>query len=243
MGSVDFGLIPLKTIFNTKKLNNFNKKSSYEKLDEITKIEFEKNNSKKQKFKMDKKVKSLVNIENDIKKYKENLNEYFLYKKIEFKLDKDDRNGKIEVYIDDNLISEILDHTDKIIDLFYNERLNMFATTSYDSFSCIYIIPNKLISIIKHPNNLYFDNIFLSSNPFPTIITFEKQSNKIRSYSLTGLLIKEKIIIEEKDKIENITIIPLFNLLGGGREDRIKVANPSNKFYKIFNVPFFEEYQ
>ena len=238
MSSIDFGLIPLQTIFNPKKLNNFNKKSSYEKLDEITRLEFE----KKQKIKNDTKMKNLINIENDIQKYKENLNEYFLFKKIEFKFDKDDRNGKLEVYIDDKLISKIFDHTDKIIDLFYNERLNMFATTSYDSFSCIYIIPNKLFSIIKHPDSLYFDNIFLSSNPFPTIITFEKHNNIIRSYSLSGLLIKEKRIVEGEDKIEKINIVPLFNLLGGAREDRIKVTNPSNKFYKIFNIPFFDEF-
>ena len=242
MSSIDFGLIPLQTIFNPKKLNNFNKKSSYEKLDEISKIEYENINQKKAKSKKDKKLKNLINIENNIQQYKENLNEYFLYNKKEFKLDKDDRNGKLEVFIDGKL-NEIYDHTDKIIDLFYNERLNMFATTSYDSFSCIYIIPNKLFSIIKHPDSLYFDNIFLSANPFPTIITFEKQNNIIRSYSLSGFLIKEKNIFEGEDKIENITIIPLFNLLGGAREDRIKVSNPSNKFYKIFNLPFFDEYQ
>ena len=246
MRSVDFGLIPLQTIFNPKKVNNFNKKSSYEKLDKKTKIEFEKinpkNNAKKNKNK-EKKKNNLINDENDIQKYKEKINEYFYNKKIEFKYDKEDINGKLEVFIDDNLVSEIYDHTDKIIDIFFNERLNMFATTSYDSFSCIYIMPNKLFSIIKHPNNLYFDNIFLSSNPFPTIITYEKHKNIMRSYSLSGLLIKQKKIIDEIDGVENFTIAPLFNLLGGARKDRIKVSNQSNKFYKIFNLPFFDEFK
>ena len=235
MCSVDFGLIPLQTIFNPKKISNFNKKSSYEKLDEKTKNVFEKINAKKKN--------NLINDENDIQKYKENIKEYFLDKKIEFKYDKDDINGKLEVYIDNNLISGIYDHTDKIIDVFFNERLNMFATTSYDSFSCVYIIPNKLISIIKHPNKLYFDNIYLSSNPFPTIITFEKRTNIMRSYSLSGLLIKEKNINEGEDKIENITIVPIFNLLGGARNDRIKVTDQSNKLYKILNLPFFDEFR
>ena len=65
----------------------------------------------------------------------------------------------------------------------------------------------------------------------------------MRSYSLSGLLIKEKKIIDEIDGVENITIVPLFNLLGGARKDRIKVSNQSNKFYKIFNLPFFDEFK
>ena len=55
----------------------------------------------------------------------------------------------------------------------------MFATTSLDGFACIYILPDKLISSIKHPNNLYFDKIFLSSNPFSTIIAYEKNNNTV----------------------------------------------------------------
>ena len=60
MSSIDFGLIPLQTIFNPKKLNNFNKKSSYEKLDEISKIEYENINQKKAKSKKDKKLKNYI---------------------------------------------------------------------------------------------------------------------------------------------------------------------------------------
>ena len=45
----------------------------------------------------------------------------------------------------------------------------MFDTTSNDGFICVYIIPNKLISMIKYPNNSYYDQLFSSSNQFPTV--------------------------------------------------------------------------
>ena len=39
----------------------------------------------------------------------------------------------------------------------------MFVTCSYDGLICTYVFPNKLISIIKHPKNLHFDKVSLSS--------------------------------------------------------------------------------
>ncbi len=113
----------------------------------------------------------------------------------------------------------------------------MFATTSYDSYALIYILPNKLFSIIKHPNNLYFDKIFLSSNPFPTIITYEKQNNKFISYSLSGIIIKERKIKSKINKIE-----PIFNVHGGAKIDRIKIYNNELSECTLFNLPFFEHY-
>ena len=112
----------------------------------------------------------------------------------------------------------------------------MFATTSLDGLVCIYIIPNKLFSIIKNKNNSYFDRIYLSSNPFPTIITFDNKNRKLSSYSLSGLLIKEK-----KIKGKGITLKPIFNIYGGAEIDRIKVFNESYEFYTIYNLPFFDE--
>ena len=112
----------------------------------------------------------------------------------------------------------------------------MFATTSYDGLVCIYLLPNKLFSVIMHPQNLYFDKIYLSSNPFPTIITFENKNNIFRVYTLSGILIKEKKVIKSdaKIKIDNI-----FNIYGGTTIDRIKIYNDS--FTKIYNLPFLDE--
>ena len=112
----------------------------------------------------------------------------------------------------------------------------MFVTTSYDGLVCIYLLPNKLFSIIKHPQNLYFDKVYLSSNPFPTIITFENGNNILRIYTLSGMLIKKKQIIENQIKIK---IDPLFNMYGGTTIDRIKIYNDS--FTKIYNLPFLDE--
>ena len=116
----------------------------------------------------------------------------------------------------------------------------MFATSSLDGTACIYIFPNKLFSIIKQSNNFVIDKIFLSSNPFPTIITFEKKNKILRSYSLSGILIREKVI--EINDCKGFEINPIFNTCGGGFIDRIKINNDSNKFYKIYNLPFFDEY-
>ena len=115
----------------------------------------------------------------------------------------------------------------------------MFATISLDGLACIYLIPNKLFSVIKHQNK-YYDKIFLSSNPFPTIITYEKQNNTLTSYSISGILIKQiHITMDEID----ITIEPLFNICGGGNKDRIKAYNESIGFYELYNIPFFDKYK
>ena len=119
----------------------------------------------------------------------------------------------------------------------------MFATTSYDGLACIYLMPNKLFSVIEHPKNLYFDKIYLSSNPFPTIITFEKKNNIFRTYTLNGIFIKEKQIKEKqiKEKDIEIKIEYIFNIYGGETIDRIKIYNDSSP--TIYNLPFFDEYK
>ena len=155
-----------------------------------------------------------------------------------FRIDKTDNFGKIEVIHRNRVINKINDHNDKIIDIFCNQRLNMFATTSLDGFVFIYILPNKLFSAIKHPNKLYFTNVFLISNPFPAIITFDDNNNEnlFRSYSLSGLLIKEQKISQSRIKIN-----PIFNTYGGTFKDRIEISDESNKYFKLLDLPFFNE--
>ena len=112
----------------------------------------------------------------------------------------------------------------------------MFATTSYDSLACIYLFPKKLFSIIKHPKNQYFDKIYISANPFPTIITFEKQNNILSSYSLSGIL-----IIQKKFTFNIQSDISLIFDINGGTSiiDKIKI-NLNGKEIKL-SIPFFEE--
>ena len=111
---------------------------------------------------------------------------------------------------------------------------------------------NKLISIIKHPNKLYFDKVFLSSNPFPTIIAYEKQNNCFYSYTLSGIFINKMILDENKDKNNNkkiyndnskkkFEIFFNFDIYGGCHKDIIQIINNLDKKKRMFDLPFFKE--
>ena len=224
MVSVEYGLIPLQTIYEHKILNNFeNKKNNYEKLEKITKNIYNNKSIQKQ----------IIN--NNILDHLD-----FWDEKLEFKIkiNKNNNYGKVEIYdFKNNLINEIIDHNDQILNYMYNKRLNMFATTSLDGFICVYILPNKLFSIIKHPNNLYFYKVFLSANPFPTIIAFDKNNNTLRSYSLSGILINEKKVA--KSEI-NIKIKIMLDEFGDSSKDGILIYDESDKLLQSLYVPFFD---
>ena len=110
----------------------------------------------------------------------------------------------------------------------------MFATTSYDGFICVYILPNKLITMIKHPENLYYNKVFLSSNPFPSIIAFNEKKNILNSYTLSGILINSIKIEGENESV--FKIIPLFDSNGGSFKDKLKFECEGGN-YIIVNVP------
>ena len=207
MNSVEFGLIPLQTIYNRNLLWSL-RKNNYEKVDKSIEKELiiqskgRKSTSYKEKEK-ENEINIELNEENDSEdenyfnindKIVENYfqNDYKDYWEdslnISFKANNDEEIGKLEIYKNGVLKYELFDHNDKIIDLFYNKRLNMFATCSLDGYICIYILPNKLFSMIKHPKT-YYDKVFLSANPFPSIIAIDKKENKITSFSLSGIII------------------------------------------------------
>ena len=253
MNSCDFGLIPLQTIFDNKTIDNFRERQkTYETYDyydiinsELERLKENINKEHKNRNSIKDKQKKYNNQEY-IKKYTMSdnyLNEDYWDQElnIEFKINNDYNIGKLELYRNNILINEIINHSDKIIDFFYSRRLNMFATSSYDSLLCVYVLPNKLFSIIKNPNNLYFDKVFLSSNPFPTILTFEKHNNTLSSYSLSGLLIKQKVI--ECTNKEVINIMPLFNIFGGNIKDMLKISLKRKKMetLQIIDLPFLEQ--
>ena len=173
------------------------------------------------------------------------------YRNIKFKNITDYSFGKIKIYKNNILIDEIVDHNDEILDISYNGRLNMFVTCSYDGLICTYVFPNKLISIIKHPKNLHFDKVSLSSDPFPTIIAYEKNNNCLYSYSLNGMFINSIELLENKEKRSNkkvnITVKFNFDVYGGCHKDRVEVTfdyedrTLFNKKIKVFDLPFFNE--
>jgi hypothetical protein len=249
MDSVDFGLLPLQTISNIEKKNYFkDRKNFYEIIDDSIESTEINNFVLKQILDNNRRIQENTNMKlkdnknNKIYEYeKYNLNLFKYWDEdlnYDFKIENDDNFGKLNIYKDGKLINEIIDHSDKINYVFYNRRLNMFATTSFDGFACIYILPGKLISSIKHPDNLYFDEIFLSSNPFSTIITYEKTNNTLYSYSLSGILIKTKKFYDP-----NIRIVPVFNIYGGSFRDRIKVLDNTYNIINVLNIPFFDEYR
>ena len=226
MKSVEFGLIPLKIISDQKAIYSIkNKKSMFDKTIKNQKIfnDFELFDTK------DKEIYPYINE----KYWDSDL-------KICFKVKNRNGSGKLGIYSEKSLLYEIIDHTDEIINVFYNRRLNMFATCSYDGFACIYILPNKLISIIKHPKNLYFNNVFLSANPYPTIITYERTGNTFCSYSLSGILINR--IELDRNENSNINFYLHFDVYGGCHKDRIEIELNKPKNNKIFlDLPFFDE--
>ena len=268
MSSVEFGIIPLQTIYEQNILINLQKrKNEYEsyyyenknKRSSQKLFSFGSNNSKllnSKNCQMNEIENNFINI--SIKNSHEELNKdsgemtYSVYKKeskdywdeylkLDFKIYNNNGIGKLEIYAHNLLIKEVIDHNDKIIDFYYNRRLNMFATTSFDGFAYIYILPCKLICALKHPNNLYFDKIFLSANPFPTIITYEEKSFTFRAYSLSGILIRtvtKEIKFKEKT---NIKIKPIFNTHGGTYKDKINITFTKDKtiINEYYNLPFF----
>ena len=236
MSSFEFGIVPLETIPNEKLLDILHIKKYNEKLKFISNIELKHKNKKK--------IMNEKNIENTENCYLNNLikkkpkHDFLdLNYNLELKIDKTDNHGKLEIFWNNNKINEIIDHNAEILHHFYNPRLNMYATTGKDGLVCVYIIPYKLVSVIKHPNNLYFDNVFLSANPFPAIITYEDKNKIFRSYSLSGILIMEKKLeIEGK-----IFINYAFDFYGGCYSDGILIYDESHNYIKSFYCPFISD--
>ena len=227
MSSFEFGVIPLQTIFDENVLDNLYIKKYYDKLKSISNKE-----SNRKRIKQD----TVDNMENLIKRKKKH--EFLdLNYKLELKIENNDNVSKLNIFWNDEKINEIIDHNDRILDCFYNPRLNMYATTAKDGLVCSYIIPYKLFSVIKHPDNLYFNKVFLSANPFPTIITYEEKNKILRAYSLSGILIKEKTI----DISGKIYINYAFDIYGGCYNDGLLIYDESYKYSGAYYCPFFTD--
>ena len=236
MTSIEFGVIPLQSINNKAILENFKKRKSIYDIEgykNIKKIKIRRNklnleNSNKSSKKKNKAEKNII-LESDY------WNKPLI---ITFETD---NFGKLKIFENFYLIKEVVDHTAKIIDTPYNQRLNIFATYSLDGSICVYFLPYKLISVIKHPNRKPFDKVYISANPFPSIITYERDNDLLRSYSISGLLIKEKkITFKNQDGNKyKYYINPLFDIYGGNFQDKLLVYN--SKVYIQYSIPFFKE--
>ena len=234
MSACDFGIIPLQTIQDELKVDK--KKTCQKKYD---------------KKEIDKKIINLKeNKENlYIIKLTEEKNNLEFNKEYNFQ---DNKNtsikiitnilGKVEIYLNEEKISENYDQKDIIKYIDYNKRLNMFITTSFDGYSCLYSFPNKLLNAIKHPNvNGYFDFILLGANPFPFIVSYDKINQEFYSYSINGILITQKKIKEliQNPNANEVKIYPIFDTNGGTHNDLL-VINYGKNNNTVFNLPFFD---
>jgi len=200
MTSVEFGVIPLQSITNKMILENFKKRKSIYDIENYSNLKIRRN---KHNIEKDENSSSKSNKKENFDITKYYIEESYYWNKsliISFDYNK---FGKLKIFENFICIKEIVDHSEKIIDVFFNKRLNIFATTSFDGSICVYFLPNKLISIIRHPEKRYYDKVYVSANPFPTIVAYEKKNSLLRSYSISGLLIKEKkIMLEDENKNE-----------------------------------------
>ena len=228
MSSVEFGIIPMQTIFENKTLDNLCKR----------KIDYN-NNSKANNTELEKTENSnskLFDFNANSEYWDENI-------PVELKVNNEDVFGKLELHINKVFVKYIVDFNDKLIEYFYNRRLNMYAVSSFDGFIYVYILPDKLFSMIKSPNNSYFDKVFLCSNPYPIIIGFERTENTIATYSVNGIMIKRLRIknIFEDDK-DIIDIKPQFNIYGGNTKDKLIIRFKSDEkiYTEYYNLPFLD---
>ena len=229
LNSVEFGLIPLQTIFSYNEIK-IDKKRSCIKI--IDKIELEKRINNSSNF-------YIISLNG--RKTEININKEYIFK--------DNKNnnikmlcnefGKIQIYKNNIYITEYYDQKDNIKYVNYNKRLNMFITTSLDGYSCLYSFPNKLLNVIKHPNNGYFDYILLGSNPFSFIVAYDKISQEFYSYSLNGIFINKIKIKHLIQNFELIKIIPIFDTNGGTHKDILIINFGKNNI--SINLPFFEK--
>ena len=104
-----------------------------------------------------------------------------------------------------NLIFKASNHTEKILFIDYNNRLNIFLSYALDEFINIYLFPKcKLINVIdtytfRNSNDrIPFDEVALLNYPFPIIVCY----NYLYVYllSINGKLIKYKEL-DKGDKI------------------------------------------
>jgi hypothetical protein len=163
MSSFEFGLVPIQILFGDKEIKEKAKNYNYSNIN-INNITSELSNDI---YKDKKYIIYLNNNEHEINE----INKSYLFKKGNKTININCNNlGETNIYINNKLISEFYDHKDIIKYIDYNKRLNMFVTTSIDGYTCIYSFPNKLVSVIRHPNKRYFNYAVLGANPFPFII-------------------------------------------------------------------------
>ena len=202
----------------------------------------------------------LIYIEKKINHYKNiNNKEIIDFSYLDTKIIINKKIPKIEILKEGKLYKEFYENISYINYFHFNKKLNMFIISSIDGFLLLYILPGKLINVIKHPiKNNFFDFCFLSSNPFPNIIAYDKKDKNLYSFSINGFFIKKINLFDFSifnfDQIDDIKIFPIFDdekgiykdviIIQNNKEENIniqKLKETKEKNTLILNVPFFEK--
>ena len=148
------------------------------------------------------------------------------------------KNGVISVYkiLKEKIIKikRIFYHSDEITYIYINDKLNVFASVSYDGFLNILSLGNyDLIRSIKLSNNktIYANYVFISSSPLPSIIIYILPLKTFKSFTINGSLINE---IEEEDNSKEIYSPIIFKNLDF---EEFLIYGTDNGYVKIRQFP------
>ena len=107
--------------------------------------------------------------------------------------------GSLFIYKKEKLHKMIQDHSDKIIDIYINDILNLFASISLDGYINIYTLPQcEILSSFKE-NISQNTKIYLSARPLPCVILL--RDKQFSSYTIYGDIITGSSSDEIKDLI------------------------------------------
>ena len=137
----------------------------------------------------------------------------------------------------------LYDHIKSITDIAYNNRLNVLVSTSLDGLCHLYTFPIiNLINSFKISDNIYANNIFISSSPLPSIIFYFDSNKEFLIYSINGKKIYNKKF-NENDIIDNIKIFKdafFRDFIIVSHIKKIPMENDKN-YLHIYPLPYFDE--
>ena len=140
------------------------------------------------------------------------------------------------------LVNSLFIHSEPIVSISINDRLNMCATSSKDGYVMIYTFPAfDLIRSIHIPSLfkdesefLYADNIFLSNSPLPCITVFISKKRLFKIFTINGHFMQDLEEDKEVNSIKNPFVFTSFDF-----QDYL-IYGTNNGLVKIRRFPEME---
>ena len=151
-----------------------------------------------------------------------------------------EKNGTIEIYKKNILNGKMIKkkkiyyHNDEITCISVCDKLDIFASVSYDCFLNIYTIKSlTLIRSIKLSNNknIYGDYVFISYSPLPCVVVYILPLKIFKSFTINGSFINE---INEDDQSNQIYSPIIFKNLNF---EEFLIYGTDNGYIKIRKFP------